>query len=396
MGKRYLCFGVFFMLFGNLIAEEGSAKIFGNVKSVKETAYTVTEKFGEVVKGEVLNTFVLNYDDKNHLTGEPYEGGKRLYKYNSNSNKIEQATYDSKGILKSRIAWDYNENGKINEENEYGSNGKLISKTKWKYDDFGNLVDKSKYDSGGELLEREVYVFEKSRCLEHSQYARYEKYEPKSQEGFFASTYQGIGRGSVKLVWRCVHIFDEKDREVQNHLLGPDQDSLEIRENKYDTRGNLIQTDYYYSEKKTSKKYNEKGVLIETEIASYHEEDSTYMHYDYWEDWKIGRYAMYTPCKTIYNNKGEIRSFGQANRDGSSTIKYYDENGNVIEMLQINDPSSWRKDWEQLNELVADDKIEYSYTYDKQGNWIKRMAYETKKNAPTVCAEIVEREIEYW
>ncbi|MCL2327972.1 MAG: hypothetical protein FWC39_05595 [Bacteroidetes bacterium] len=396
-----LILGTFCLVYflGTAVAQEENVKFFGNVKSVKETTYKVSEKFGEAIKGEILNTAVWKYDDKGRLVEEPY----KKYKYDANGNKTEQATHDSVGNLKTRITWSYNEKNKITEQNKYDSDRKLISKTKWKYNDDGYCIDKSKFDKEGKLLEREINVYDKDRYLEHSQYARYDNFE--YVEGIDNSVYHGLGHGEVKLVWRCVHSFDEKGKQIQALLLSPNQDTLEIRKNVYDIYGNSIETNYHYSFANVRRKFNEKGKMIKHETGPLDLRRITLFHVDYWEDWRTMdsvrlSYYTFTQLHT-YNDKGEIQSISYIDYDGYN-LENYDKKGNIMEILRIEN-YYWECEeegsWECLTKLVTanfDIKTEYSYTYDQHDNWTKRMEYETERNTPTVCTEIVEREIEYW
>ena len=393
MKKKYeyliLLLAVFCGITGEVKCEENFQ---GNVKSVKQTAYQVIEKFGEATKGEVSDVAVWKYDEKKRLLEEP----SKKYRYDSNGNKTEEITYNSAGNIESSIVWTYNEKNKKIEENSYDSNKKLITKTKWKYDDLGNMIDESEYDADGKLVKREIRVFDKDRFLEHSWYSRY--------------------NDEVTLSSRCIHQFDNKGNNIKDVLLGQ-KDTLCVRTYKYDIHGNEIEAFWDIGEHiycKMFSKYNEKGTLIELRV------DNT-QFVDPWDN--TATYGNYSDSYSIiiYNDEGNTIREGQYNPNGLYLHKY-DEKGNIIKKMECNDgthdddddENGYFKGESNLEEFLTttsdtrkeqllaffekrfEKKTEYTYTFDKNGNWIKQIEYTTEKNKVPVCTQIVEREIVYW
>jgi len=136
-----------------------------------------------------------------------------------------------------------------------------------------------------------------------------------------------------------------------------------------------------------------------------------YAHHDYWRNWRRTDFIYYASYKKTYSNEGKIQSISRGSYDQSgTTFEYYDEKGNIMEILEGGYYCGDWDYWELLyseqkhkkltarsdNKVGFDKKTEYSYTYDKHDNWIKRVAYYMEVNTLPVCTEIVEREIEYW
>lgn len=185
----------------------------GNVVSITETNYKVTEKFGEPIKGEKncfstetcqiitrYNDFgdiskfaeydsfgisfitVVKYNEKNQKTEQnrytPNEGKRVMQfklKYDLNGNCIEESSnagylvkreYDEDNILKKELLKDWQTKEFIETTYFYNEDNKLITekysqgKTEYTYYDDGNIKDVINYDKDGKEQNRGNYKYE--------------------------------------------------------------------------------------------------------------------------------------------------------------------------------------------------------------------------------------------
>lgn len=137
--------------------ERGNLK--GDIISLRQSSYNVTEKFGEPVKGE-----------KACLELDVCEIFK---KYNDLGNENEFSEYDSFGIaFITKIK--YNENNQKVEQNRYTpEEGKLVMQFKSKYDLSGNCIEISS-DAG--YIAKKEYDKNNNLTKEFIKYAPYEKF----------------------------------------------------------------------------------------------------------------------------------------------------------------------------------------------------------------------------
>ena len=90
--------------------------LYGNVESVTITHYKLSGKFGEVVKdidtdySKEVYKFNSNGDVEEYSEYNAFSGAldyKYLYKYDSQGNKIELASYNGDGSLKGKSLYKY-------------------------------------------------------------------------------------------------------------------------------------------------------------------------------------------------------------------------------------------------------------------------------------------------
>ena len=150
----------------------------GKVKLLKETSYSVVEKFGEPIKDEFESQteYFFNeegfYKEYNFFYGNGELNQKRKYKYDDDGNRIEESEYDTKGELVGKWKYKYDDNGNRIEQSGYSEDMESGGKSKFKYDDDGNLIEeiiydndeefwgkiKFKYDDDGNLIEESYYA----------------------------------------------------------------------------------------------------------------------------------------------------------------------------------------------------------------------------------------------
>ena len=113
--------------------------LYGDVESVVKTEYKLEDKFGEVVRGDILDCC--------------------KYYFNDAGDVIEDAKYDSDGSLSGKSIYKYDSSGNMIEKAFYYSYGSLGYKNIYKYDSRGNVVEETKYQ-GEVLIPMSLTVFE--------------------------------------------------------------------------------------------------------------------------------------------------------------------------------------------------------------------------------------------
>lgn len=166
----------------------------GKIASYSEYYYLAKVKFGEVVKGELLEVRKFTYNPRGNRTEiNQYDPSgvlwyKLKYKYDPQGNRTEANWYDSEGrffakakfkfddkgncvetmyhnvtafLLNHKLKSKFDPQGNRTEDNIYGLSGELISKTKYKYNDKGNCTEETQYNSSGipERSNRYVYTY---------------------------------------------------------------------------------------------------------------------------------------------------------------------------------------------------------------------------------------------
>ena len=141
----------------------------GKVKSIKETPYEAVEKFGQIEKGDMLNTYFTiftiynkkgNTIEENDYNSDGSLFSKFTYKYDEKGNIIEKNDYDSDGSLNYKTTYKYDEKGNMIEANFYNSDGSLSFKLTYKYDEKGNMIEATYYNSDGRLDSKTTYKYE--------------------------------------------------------------------------------------------------------------------------------------------------------------------------------------------------------------------------------------------
>jgi hypothetical protein len=150
---------------------EANTPLYGDVESVVRTQYKLEEKFGEVVRGDIMGYGKYCFNKAGDVIEEavydPYNSlrdWKHIYKYDSSGNMIESAEYLSDGRLIDKFIYKYDTSGNIIERAWYDSYGSLGEKRiyKYEYDTSGNMIVKAEYESDGSLREKYIYKYDSS------------------------------------------------------------------------------------------------------------------------------------------------------------------------------------------------------------------------------------------
>ena len=113
--------------------------LYGDVESVVVAKYELEEKFGKVVRGDIVDC--------------------AKYYFNKAGDVIERDKYNSYGSLRGKDVYKYDTSGNMIEGAGYNSDGSLIEKYIYKYDASGNRIEETVY-YGGALLPISQTVYE--------------------------------------------------------------------------------------------------------------------------------------------------------------------------------------------------------------------------------------------
>lgn len=143
---------------------------------------------------------------------------------------------------------------------------------------------------------------------------------------------------------------------------------------EYNEKGALLQKIFYLKEGNhlTKYEYDEKGNVIKTHLLIKNAE------------WEFSFDYLYQ-----YNKKGQVIEEVSYNKDQkmiSKTIKKYNKQGDYIKKIELFPDENSPKEGKSFKEART-----YQYTYDKNGNWIKKIEYQGKEPI-----QIYEREIKYY
>jgi hypothetical protein len=271
------------------------------IKSIMETIHDPLELDGVVdYRSEISkNSFITQtaFDPRGNLLSKDQfnSSGNRewrtIWKYDGQGNPIESATYHFKSAISKRV-------------NKYNSANKLIESNA--FDETGKNVEReiARSDSTGHAM-RVVYSFEKGMLV-------------KTSESF----------------------YDENDKNVEIYYF-TDERLIGKEINRFDSRGNRIETIIQYPVKK--------------------EERITHYKYD----------SLNNNIETIVLNGSLMIE--------SKTMVRYDAQHNVVELVSYGIKGNVKE------------RIRHHYDYDGEGNWIKDITFINKK---PVSVRI--RKIEYY
>ena len=224
--------------------------LYGDFDSVTIIRYSVTDKFGEVVKDGKEKKFVYKFNLRGDVVEcNMYIDGlffsKEFYKYDSQGNLIEVARYDCDGLLDYKRLYKYDSQGNMIEKACYKGNGSLDYKGLYKYDSQGNMIEVAKYYDGGSLDYKILYKYD-------SQYNMIEK-----------ACYKGIGSLNYKILYK----YDSQDNMIETIEYGGEDSLVWKLLPKYDLQGNMIEVAIYHSsgtlDLKKLYKYDSQGNMIE-------------------------------------------------------------------------------------------------------------------------------------
>jgi hypothetical protein len=266
----------------NLAIEELPGK---RIKTLMESTHDPIENSGKV-----------EYDTKNSRNSLI----SKLV-FNSNSGLISKSVFNSLGNLESKIIIKYDRNGNTVETDTYGSNGSLLTK---RVNDFSlnKLIESKEFDAKGKMTEKQTVNF-------------------NSDGNEITITFKEIGGRLIKTIESVVN---KQGNNTENYYF-TNETLTRTEINKYDTRGNRIETAQYDPARK--------------------EENITHYKYD-------GE-----------NNNIEVVKLNTNLMIVSKVISTYDDKKNVVET----------RTYGILGSLTR--HVRYAYEFDEAFNWTKQITF---------------------
>lgn len=138
-------------------------KINGEVKTITETAYSVVEKFGKVLKDTLYYKSVANFNEfgntveRTSFNFDGEENYREVYKYNEN-NVVNEVKYYFSKIYNSKQTFEYDKKGNLILQNSFeGPKEQFTYRYVFENDEKNNLKKMSSYSSDGKLLSYRLY-----------------------------------------------------------------------------------------------------------------------------------------------------------------------------------------------------------------------------------------------
>ncbi len=130
--------------------------IKGDIKKIKTSIYSASEKFGDPVIGDLVEITEQEYNDKGQLIAEPLYFdveifGITKYKYNEAGKKSEELDYSIEGEVDFTTVFEYNDDNLLISESRHNKYNELRYVVKYKYSDNGKKIRESKYNGNGDL-----------------------------------------------------------------------------------------------------------------------------------------------------------------------------------------------------------------------------------------------------
>mgnify|MGYP001133753860 CR=1 FL=1 len=115
----------------------------GKVKYIEIKTYSVSNNFGEIQKGKLLEYEFKSFNKDGNYLNIIYGSleAKNIYKYDSKGNNIEESLYNFDGSMEVKYIYKYDSKGNMIEESEYDSDGNLKRKYIYKNDSKGNMIE---------------------------------------------------------------------------------------------------------------------------------------------------------------------------------------------------------------------------------------------------------------
>jgi hypothetical protein len=200
-----------------------SLHLLGDIKSIVETTYQATVKFGEPVKtNNVYDKKELLFNDSGYKSVDKKKYSTIYYEYDNHNNLLVETKKDSDGNQMMKFINKYNDNDKLIEVETFGNGEDLFEKSKYEYE--GNKRISNSYDKEGEFNSRWVDVLnEKNSVIQSFNYDK---------------------NGQLKLEWKFN--FDERGNKTQDVLVKspyPSQNQIEIKE--YNEKNEIIKISIY-------------------------------------------------------------------------------------------------------------------------------------------------------
>ncbi len=291
-------------------------------------------------KGEFVSKYGYKYDERGNviLNSEFDKDGNMLYKneykYDENGNRVYYAYYDGEGKQTSVF------------ENEYNENGVMLSEKYLNESGYGKIT----YNERGEVL-ADTHCGTDGTLERHTEY-KY-KYDETGEKMLEKEVFEN-GEPEEKTVFA----YNEKEKIETYFNDGNEPSGKSIT--TYDDRGGVVSVFYYDNDGKVTGSYEY--------ITKYDSEDRIVSHAEYkFGDFEYKEEYTYNDDGSIttmiwYNENGNAHSKTVSDKDGRQWIYVgFDENGDVkTETRSVYDKHG---------------NLRISGTYDKDGNMLSENTF---------------------
>ena len=227
----------------------------------------------------------------------------------------------------------FNENLNINEEISYDSTETIWNRNIYKYDASGNLTEKTSFKRGGKLTSKSIINYDKNGNM--------------IEQIWYDSDLKVSGSSTYK--------YDKSNKKILEKIFQPKNQLKSKTTFKYDTKGNKCEEIFYNAEGDTLSRnifiYDLEILLSEIE---YDASGAIFIRNTFQYD-QVG-------------NLIEIKGYNSNDKVVDHVLTKYDENNNVIESISYDTRVGW-----------ANYHKTYSYDYDEQHNWIKRISFQDEQ-----------------
>ncbi|MCT4581975.1 MAG: hypothetical protein N4A35_11190 [Flavobacteriales bacterium] len=202
--------------------------------------------------------------------------------FDQKGNKIEVIYYNQSRKKSSSESFAYNVKGNMIEWSFYNSKGKLDSKRKYQYDENGNVIKSENYNSEGIVDSKNFYSYDRL-----GNQIKVEKYFSEGKSIIKYDSYGNeieytIYNSEDESTYKTTKKYNDKGKLIQSIIFSPNR--THITNDKYDDNGNIIlrtsfidsvlfskKTYRYYEEYKEEEEvgYNSKGEVIEKKYSKF-------------------------------------------------------------------------------------------------------------------------------
>lgn len=227
----------------------------GQVKKLTEISFDGLEmKFGEVQKGDLIQSFSYSLDKKGHKIEEtmtnPYSTELLItkYKYDNQINLVEKYTIEpGNPVPLNKSVWEYDAKNNLKFLMYYNPGNTLSWKETYTYDNKGSLIEISGYEGDGTFSNKRICKYDKGKKIENCDY------DPNG-----------------KIKGKTTYKYDEKNRLTEESRFNLNGDLFYKFTTQYGEYGHISETSlsylnmpYEYLNNLTIKKFDKQGKITE-------------------------------------------------------------------------------------------------------------------------------------
>lgn len=381
----------------------------GSVKSIKKTSYEGVFKDNTLIKAK-RKIDVLDYTEGRRLISPLFnivENQDYFFIFDRNNNIIEAHIFNEKSEPVEINKRKYDGNLLV-EEKSY-KDGALNKKVYYEYDNDKNITAKSHFESHNDLVKKEEFSYYGGGYLKQ----HVSKVSEKEDEIVETRKYDIEGNITEKITQHHKINFEY---DLSGNLIHTLEESTKhkgsLRNNfKFDSKNRIIEDVSFSSHsngepfQKSIRKhfYNNDDLITQTEFRLINYGKSSIGALKRGDGISSDTTSF---MQFVYNDNKEVISYERLNENGiilNLDTKTYNSSGVLIDSREYSIDDKTFKSYNEFGDKLLCRKLnrgnkeiqydQYSYLYDKENNWIRRVF--TKKNNPDYVY-IIEREIEYY